>query len=261
MNLRLLGASLYNDLKEGVMDQYLDPKKRDLADYQDEMAGRETGRQERFFTSEASRRDTQRRKEKRRGLTTLERLLLDPLYAQAHQRAWHALERLQTALDAALLQTSHSIDHLERLITDLETRAARLGDGTAVFASADGAMHTAEGRRLSETEAAALLISADDPSWEQYQNAKAALMTARAHRDHVVQVEGNVAASALQRLDSANPPQTVADLDALTEQLDTALSDLTRSPLAAAFEASNAPAAKAVARPLQLSGYGLGAGD
>lgn len=225
------------------MNQYLDPKKRDLADYQDEMAGRETGRQERFFTGEASRRDNPKEKRRRRGgLSTLERLLLDPIYARAYEQTWDALERLQAAIDAALLRSSESVEQLERLVIDLETRAARLSDGTPVFASADGGIYAANGRRLSDNEAASLHIPADSPSWEQFRDARHALDAARAHRDRVLGIERDIAAPGFNRLNDRVAPPSLDDLSGLENEFTDALSGVRRPSLTSVFD--DAPASE-----------------
>jgi hypothetical protein len=234
-----------------------DPRQQDFIDLQAELSGAPNGRTARFLTGENAPRnkeEAEKEKARRTAQAMLDDLLLNPAYKEAWDRTSDLLNRTQDKLDAALLKNAAAIERLETLLADLEDKAAKLADGTAVFRAADGSVWTADGRRLSEAETASLSIPEDAPSWEQYDGAQGALDSARARRKRLSGIQDDVLDPARERLnDQENPPSLdeVEDIEKDVQRADAAIDEATQNDLTKPFQqASREPALVSVSEEL-----------
>ncbi len=100
---------------------------------------------------------------------TLDWLLLnDPEFARIHNTAMTALAGAEDATQVALEKILLTITGEQVALKDMESRAARLEDGTLVFRNAKGEIVTADGNRVGDNLAAGIVWRGDEPTYEEY---------------------------------------------------------------------------------------------
>lgn len=197
-------------------------QKQDLDDLNNERAGRDVGRQRRFLHDRDPDFTDQKKKENEQRLSALMRLLRDPIYAAAYERATSALNQAQEALDAALLSNADQTERLQEQLDAMEETAARLPDGRLVFHSHDGSLKDAEGGPLrSEAVTASLSIPLDAPSYEDYAATRDALTSARARGKDLAEIHTDIIEPARERLNDQDDPPSLIELEAIERELDT----------------------------------------
>ena len=182
----------------------------DLADYQDELAGRATGKERRFFKGADRGADSEPRRAKdareTATLTALQIAMQDADYARAWHDAWDAYELAQGELDQAILDNA---DALERL----KANAARLEDGTIVFMRPDGTAETADGQIVPESALAAAAIPEDATTAAGY---RAAMQRAA----ELARIQTDVLDPAAERMHDHDNTISLADLAAIEARMD-----------------------------------------
>lgn len=204
-------------------------RQRDFEDQQNEAAGRQTGRMDRFLIGESARgtRATSKSQEKaQRFYNRLQQLLNDPAYCQHYDRILHLLDQAQAKLDTAITQSAAAMERLETIVEDLEDSAAKMADGTAVFRAADGSVYTADGRKLSLDEVRDIEFSPDAPSWERYRYTKEALTKARTRMDKLDGIQTEVITPARDRMTNPDSPASRDDLDEIEGDLTRAIEEI-----------------------------------
>ncbi|KCZ89731.1 hypothetical protein [Hyphomonas jannaschiana] len=212
------------------MDKEISEKRQiDADDLNVELAGLNNGRIARFLVGDDDRpngQESKREKRWREFRTQLDMLLNDPAYREAWDRANNLLSNTQNKLDAALLKVTANIERLSELMEDLEDKATKLPDGTAVFRAADGSVWTKDGRKLSDEEASRLDIDENAPSWEQYKGANDALDSARTRRDKLIGIQTDVLDPARHKLNDPDNPSSKEEIDDIEKNLKKADHDI-----------------------------------
>lgn len=217
-------------------------RKQDLDDLNNERAGRDVGRQRRFLHDRDPEFTDQKKKENEQRLSALMRLLRDPIYAAAYERATSALNRAQEALDAALLGNVLQTERFQDQLGAMEETAARLPSGRLVFRSHDGSLKDAEGRPLrSEAGAASLSIPMEAPSYEDYAATRDALTSARARGKDLAEIQTDMLDPARDRLNDQDDPLSLDELNALEQQMDHVALSIADGSVHQQFEADRSP--------------------
>ena len=189
----------------------------DFDDLQNEIAGREVGRVQRFLSLEeaATRGKSQNKGIDAITLSALETLLQDPEYAKLYNEVSDLLSRAESATEAAL---AHAENDLSKANADLEEtmeNANRLPDGTAVFRDAQGRIVTEDGRVIEGEEAEGIVWKDNAPSYEDFLAKKRAAEAVRQRVEDLRRYQVEVLGHARDRLnDHDNPPtpEELADL-------------------------------------------------
>ncbi|MED5550654.1 MAG: hypothetical protein VX529_14985 [Pseudomonadota bacterium] len=201
--------------------EWWDDQKRqqDIDDLNNEMAGRDVGRQHRFLHDRDPQYIEERKREDKHRHDMLMQLMRDAEYAAAYQRAWDALDNAQDALSEALLENAEETERLAEALDAIEGQAARLPDGSPVFRAADGSLRDADGNRLrSDALPASLTIPEDAPSYEEYASARDALHSARTRGQELARIQTEVIDPARDRVEGGG--MTPDEIDAITSRLD-----------------------------------------
>lgn len=207
-----------------------DPKekkrKTDFDDLQNEMAGREVGRINRFLSPEV-REEIKAGKSGRKkdDLSKLQILLIhNTSYRIVYEKAQDTLDRVQSATDRALNIIDNQIQRLQEELDRLEDRAPRLPDGIRVFLSKDGnKAFTENGQELSAMELALVQWDKDVPTWEEYQEVREGLNQALRDKSEIERYQDRVLIPARDRMnDQENPPAE----DELREMLDSMTNEM-----------------------------------
>ena len=141
---------------------------QDFDDLQNEMAGREVGRIERFLpgTAQGTRATERKRAERAEALTRLQLLMANRDYAEQYQMTFEHLNNAQDRLTALLERVRQEIELTELSLDEKRSRAARLEDGTRLYRDKDGNVRTEGGDVISAELAAGVIWNGDEPSYE-----------------------------------------------------------------------------------------------
>tara|TARA_B100000378_G_scaffold274122_1_gene268093 strand:- start:96 stop:857 length:762 start_codon:yes stop_codon:yes gene_type:complete len=124
---------------------------QDFDDLQNEVAGRDVGRIERFLNGESNHPNSEkaRRKEREAEMTRFMALMSDPVYAKLYEDWGKKLNETRQFLDEAREQLAKFRASIEAERLDIDARAARLPDGTLVYRGDDDRAYNRDGT-LSE---------------------------------------------------------------------------------------------------------------
>ena len=183
--------------------------KQDLDDYNDEIAGRDTGRIKRFLSQEARDHLEDGKDGKRQEKLSLLDILLmtDPVYAQLYSDVMEKIEEIDRAVNKALMLANQRIDNFETNLADIKGRAQRLGDGTLIYRSQDGAVFSDNGILVSQQEMGDVRWENSNPSWEERREAGEALDSAYRKKEEIEEYRDGTLQHAKDRMnDRDNPP-------------------------------------------------------
>lgn len=204
------------------MERWDDQKRQqDIDDLNNEMAGRDVGRQHRFLHDRDPQYIEERKREDKHRHDMLMQMMRDAEYAAAYQRAWDALGNAQDALSEALIENAEETERLAEALDVITDQAARLPDGSPVFRAADGSLRDADGNRLrSDALPASLTIPEDAPSYEDYASARDALHSARMRGQELARIQTEVIDPARDRMNDRDNRPDAGELDRIREQMD-----------------------------------------
>ncbi|MFK4751162.1 hypothetical protein [Oceanobacter antarcticus] len=155
---------------------------QNLDDFNNEMAGRDTGRIKRFGFDQARQDATE---DKKRKQSAFEQLMMNPVYREAWTNAMNAVNQAEEAVYHALIQASDTLHEAQSQYQDLLDKAALTDDGQRVFKDKHGEVYTEDGDKLSADEAAQIDWRGDDPSREDQTHRQDALTTAQKEFDRI----------------------------------------------------------------------------
>jgi len=205
------------------VDRYLDSfnehadalrEKREAEDFdnlQHTLSGVETGHQSRHGLTNDTNGSVSSGG-KRKSVTqqlqeTLDWLLLnDPIYRQAYDSAWSALNEAETAAENALEAALLALEDAQENLDGILSRAAQLSDGTRVFKDANGDVWTEHGMRLSEVAAAEIEWRGDEPSREDYLSGQDGVGSAQSTIDEILGIQVEIGGYRNEMTDQDNPP-------------------------------------------------------
>lgn len=206
---------------------------RDGAHLNDELAGRDTGRQARFLPGEAGTGTSdpvERRAKTYRDMLDL-LLATDPIYAAQYANALEALDRAEAATEIAIVDARQDLAEAEAALEDVLDRASRLPDGRRAFRAADGTVYDEHGQRLSDAEAAGTVWKGGAPSYEDYLRAKKAAEAAQRVLDDLLLYQTDVLGHWRDRMEDRENPPTPQKLDAMQRQIDEKVAEAVRQRL------------------------------
>ncbi|MBL4808286.1 MAG: hypothetical protein JKY31_13540 [Rhodobacteraceae bacterium] len=195
----------------------------DFDDLQNELAGRETGRNQRFLgkgnteTQEARRRKPQDQLEQ-----TLLQLLLqnDPIYAVQYGSVMDLLGRAETVTDIALAQAEADLALAQEAVSMTLDRANKLPDGTAIFKDRNGSVWTADGQLLKGDDLEGVFWNASTPSYEDYLKHKKAADGAQYQMDALRLYQVDVLGKSRDLLTDPDNPSSLEELEELKKRIE-----------------------------------------
>lgn len=216
----------------------VDRQRREFDDLQNEIAGREVGRRARFLTQNDGRsiEDRRRKRMDQAFQSALDMLLLDPVYRARYEAAQNALGRAERATETVLERLASQIDAAEVSLQNLRDRAARLPDGTIVFRDQTGAVRREDGSQVSNTLAATILWTGNEPSYEEFVQSSARLNDLRQDLAEVETYQTDVLGDARHQLDDEENPLDLDELDAIIDGVESQMPDAVREELSSVPE-------------------------
>lgn len=208
----MVGRREDEDRRDGMAFDSLPRWLRDLIDYNDELAGRENGRMQRFFPSEdRESRRTGRTKQQRR-FDELLRLLQNPFYAQLYYQAAETIERVDIAADRVRRELKRESEAATDQLHELRAKAAEFPDGRKVFRANDGRLVAEDGADVTGHKEHIKGLSPDTASWEEFEDAQKRLDEIRRQLGEIDTYMRDVIEPARDRLRDPENPMTPDEL-------------------------------------------------
>ena len=208
------------DPKEAARDT---KRRQDSDDFQNELAGRETGRQQRFFPDDERSPRAERKKQgsEQAFRSMLDMLLADPVYRARYEQVMTRLREAEQATEAALDRISHQIGETQDTLQDMEDRAARLPDGTMVFRDANGVVRRADGSVVEAYLVDTILWTGNEPGYEDYRAQQDRLAGLEESRAEVERYRDDVLGPARDRVTDDSDPPSLDELDGIIADIET----------------------------------------
>jgi len=191
-------------------------------DLQNEIAGRETGRNARFLhrDREAVAFRKKRSSEDVIELTVLQqRLNDDPIYAEKYHDVLDLLDRVQSATEVAISKAEIELDTAQTDLNEMMDSANRLPDGTLVFQDEAGDVRTADGRVLSEEEREGIVWREGTPSYEDYIKQRQTVDDLIIQLDSLRTYQVDVLGAARDKVTDPDNPPSMDDLDQIEDDI------------------------------------------
>ncbi len=144
----------------------------DREDYNDAIAGRDSGRMIRFGGKSHTRREIEKKKAEQAFRDALELLLQDPEYRALYEELGSRLASAEIEADTVIADLEATLQDLDAQIADMEARAAKGPDGNPVFKTDDGQTVYADGTALPPEIAEGIIWPPNAPSGTGYFDAK-----------------------------------------------------------------------------------------
>lgn len=161
------------DLADEDIAKQRDARQRlERDDYNNAIAGRETGRMTRFGAKSKDEREVKQRKAERVFRDALDRLMQDAEYLALYEQLGEDLSDAERNADQTIADIQIAIGKLEDGIADMEARAAKTLDGKSVFRTADGRVINEDGEELPPEIAEGIQWPPNAPTTEEYFGAK-----------------------------------------------------------------------------------------
>lgn len=160
-------------------------KQRDTDDFNNETAGREVGRINRFLPEGAQPR-TQKAKDEKYAeqLSRLALMMQNAQYAALYAETARLVHDYAAKAEAGLESSKAALSAAGQALETITDKAAKLHpDGTPVFRDKNGNAVHADGTPLTPDETASVVWPNDAPSYEEYREAKKVYADAQARVD------------------------------------------------------------------------------
>lgn len=208
----MVGRREDEDRRDGTALDSLPRWLRDLIEYNDELAGRDNGRMQRFLLSEdRESRKTGEKKQQRR-FDELLRLLQNPLYAKLYYQAVETIERVDVAANRVRRKLERESEAAADQLSRLRASAAELPDGRKVFRAKDGRLVAEDGTDVTGRKEHITGLSPDTASWEEFEDTQKRLDETRRQLGEVDTYMREVIEPARERLRDPENPMTPDEL-------------------------------------------------
>lgn len=139
--------------------------KEKLDDYNNELAGNDVGRIQRFGFDQSRKAVDQKEKRKK---STLEQMMLDEAYRDAWTGAINALNQAEESIYEALVNASDKLSLARKHHQELLENAALTDSGIKVFRDKENNAYTENGELVSGEVAASAQWHSGATTWEEY---------------------------------------------------------------------------------------------
>lgn len=196
---------------------------QDRHDFNNEQAGRDTGRMARFLPGDAAKQKqaAAKKRQQERFLNELQRLLDDPVYAARYRSFGSLLDEADAWAAERKSALQSALGEAETAIAVMLDQAAKLPDGRRVFRNSDGRVIDEYLNTVSDSEAAAVIWPEDAPSADVYVAARRRQAELQAALDDHETWEVDVLGRSRDRYEDTDEPITPAEMDAWEDRIST----------------------------------------
>lgn len=191
---------------------------RDIIDYNNEVADRETGRMRRFQMADGKTLREAKKKEEEQRFSALMRLLQDSAYAKLYQEAVRVVDDAQRATDRASSRLAAEREVARIRLLSLRDSAASLPDGRKVFLAADGRVFGEDGEDVSAQKELVSGELTSGPGWENFQRVRNELADIKRREQEIEAYQEKVLDPARLRLGDPDHPPTPEELKDIVER-------------------------------------------
>lgn len=188
---------------------------QDRVDFNNEMAGNETGRSARFGI--AQHRTIKEEEKEKRKRTALENLLQSTAYRTVWTNTISALNSADQAVYDTLIQANDELSHSVKSHQSLLDRAMTLPNGEKAFRDENGGVYNAMGEKL-DSQIYMIEWQASHPTWDAYQDSKQKLEQAEDRYDQVRDHELRLA-DIREDIEDNNNPLSIDALEKLSTEI------------------------------------------
>lgn len=213
-------------IPDGMALESLPAWLRDLIDINNESAGRNTGRIQRFSASSRYEGPESQKREKERNFSNLMYLLQNPHYARLYRHAVDAVDEADRAAARALLKLEREGEFAAQRLRELKEAAAQLPDGRKVFQSKNGRIYTEDSEDVTHLRDAMTGLTDVFPSWEEFQKARDQVKDIERRKQEIETYRLEIIDPAKERLADTENPLTAEELEQLTSIKDRAPKDM-----------------------------------
>lgn len=225
-------------------------QRRDFDDFQNEIAGRETGRRARFLPN-STRSEEAKRKEREASAfrSHLAALLADPIYRAKHDAAMSALTKAETATDTALQHIEDALAEAQTRLETIQDKAARLPDGSRVYKDANGNVHREDGSIVDPVLVDTIIWSGGEPSFEDFRAATNTIDALEQSRRDVEGYQNDVLGPARDRITDEDNPPRLEELDEIIKDIETTMPEIVQEHVPEADDAAPDVTASSITLP------------
>ncbi len=188
-------------------------QQQDKEDYNNEMAGNDTGRIKRFSANKENQTEQDQKKKREK---SLQDLLMNEEYLAAWNTATDAVNSAQGAVYDALIKARDDLTIAEKDHAELLSRAITLEDGRKVFLDDDGSVYGENGHEIQDHNSMHHHHS-HAPSWRDFKDSRDHLIKADQHYDDIAEKE-----TRLQEIDETLHDEhaglSIEDINALKDE-------------------------------------------
>lgn len=202
---------------------------QDFDDLQNETAGRDVGRIERFLNGQSNHPSSEkaRRKEREAEMSRFMALMSDPVYAKLYEDTGKKLLDTRQFLDDAREQLAALRAKANAEHHDILSRAAHLPDGTLVFRGEDGRAYLRNGELSDDPNAQDIIWRDDQATLAEIQRSDAQTQKIDAFESKLNQADQQLGDMTERYEDTDNPPST-EDLQDMQKRMQDMKEGLTR---------------------------------
>ena len=196
---------------------------RDLDDQQNEVSGRDVGRQQKFLGKDNPNGSAaQRRKNQQAASMTALQVMLanDAEYAALYNDVSDLLGRAESATELALQEAEQDLSEAQSALGDAMDGANRLPDGTVIFRDANGNVRDENGELIEGEELDGVVWKDDAPSYEDYMTRKQAIEDARQQIEALRRYQIDVLGRARDRMNDPDNPISREELDRIQKDIE-----------------------------------------
>lgn len=195
---------------------------QDFEDLQNEISGRDVGRNTRFINrtdntvAAAQRRDAKMHMQ----ITALQAMLQnDPEYAQLYNDTNDLLDRAETAADNAIDQLTQDLSEHEQELNETLENASCLPDGTRVFKDEYGYVWTEDDELVAPKDAEGIVWNENSPSREEYMQQRQKVDETRRRIEDIQHYQIEVIGNARDRMNDQDNPVTPEEMERIQEDV------------------------------------------
>lgn len=198
-------------------------KLQNLTDFQNEMAGRETGRQKRYFPHRLTSAE-QINKEQEEWAEEITALMLrlqnDAVYAKLYHDMMDMLSEAELKTDAALNVRLNNLDITCKDLENIQANAARLSDGKRVYRNNEGDVYLEDRTKIRDRDLLdSILWKGDEPTYEEYTTTVTKIETMQSDITDLNDYRINVLGTARDRMEDEDNPVETDEMEELQQRI------------------------------------------
>ena len=211
------------DSRDENWQRTLERRERDLAEIQNEIAGRGHSRIRRFLPEDhESNPDAQEKKKRQESAyrSALRALLKNESYRALYEETSDKLRSYEAATERALDQAREDLAEAKDALDEMREKASTLQDGTRVYRAEDGSVYSEDGTLVTGEALESIEWREGAPSYEDYIAQRKATAEAEGRVNDLLIYQTDVLGRARDRMEDEDNPPSRDELEAIQESIE-----------------------------------------